>query len=343
MGLPKNYRKNLNITPHKQGFEQRQSILDDIANKGTYLPKGILHEDMDGELINFVENNIDLSLAGEKVPVIFLSAQRWAEFSKTWEYSDIDKNIKIPFITIVRKPDAQQGTNYAGSFNIPGRPTFTYMKIPTWDGNRNGYDIYKIPQPVSVDIIYEVRLFCNRMRDLNKINRKMLTSFSSLEKYIRVNGHPIPLILDSIGDESVISNIDERKYYVQLFTIKMLGYLLDEDDFIITPAISRGINFYEISDELYRATYQVNVDDQNKSICISVIFNSGVNNVNIPIELGATYSTINSTNTDSLIFKINGTTVTLPFTVNNGDELFIKVNKTNVNLSSEIELSGIII
>jgi hypothetical protein len=343
MGLPKNYRKNLNITPHKQGFEQRQSILNDIANKGTYLPKGILHEDMDGELINFVENNIDLSLAGEKVPVIFLSAQRWAEFSKTWEYSDIDKNIKIPFITIVRKPDAQQGTNYAGSFNIPGRPTFTYMKIPTWDGNRNGYDIYKIPQPVSVDIIYEVRLFCNRMRDLNKINRKMLTSFSSLEKYIRVNGHPIPLILDSIGDESVISNIDERKYYVQLFTIKMLGYLLDEDDFIITPAISRGINFYEISDELYRAAYQVNVDDQNKSICIGVIFNSGVNNVKIPIEIDATYSTINSTNTDSLIFKINGTTVTLPFTVNNGDELFIKVNKTNVNLSSEIELSGIII
>ena len=65
------------------------------------------------------------------------------------------------------------------------------------------------------------------MRDLNKINRKMLTSFSSLEKYIRVNGHPIPLILDSIGDESVISNIDERKYYVQLFTIKMLGYLFE--------------------------------------------------------------------------------------------------------------------
>ena len=27
------------------------------------------------------------------------------------------------------------GTNYAGAFNIPGKPTFTYMKIPTWDGN----------------------------------------------------------------------------------------------------------------------------------------------------------------------------------------------------------------
>lgn len=343
MGLPKNYRKDLNITPHKQGFEQRQSILDDIANKGTYLPKGILHEDMDAELINYIDNNIDLSLAGEKVPVIFLTAQRWAEFSKTWQYSDIDKNIKLPFITIVRKPDAQQGTNYAGSFNIPGRPTFTYMKIPTWDGNRKGYDIYKIPQPTSVDIMYEVRLFCNRMRDLNVMNRKMLTSFSSLEKYIRVNGHPIPLILDSIGDESVISNLDERKYYVQLFTIKMMGYLLDEDDFIVSPAVSRGIQFYEISEELYRAPYQVDVDDQNNTICINVIFQRGVSSVTIPIEIDATYNNLNVTNSDSVIFKKNGVTVTLPFTANNGDQLYIKINKTDGNEQSEVELSGIII
>jgi hypothetical protein len=343
MGLPKNYRKDLKITPHKQGFEQRQSILDDIANKGTYLPKGILHEDMDGELLNYVNNEIDLTLSGEKVPVVFLSAQRWAEFSKTWQYSDIDKNIKLPFITVVRKPDAQQGTNYAGSFKIPGRPTFTYMKIPTWDGNRKGYDIYKIPQPISVDIMYEVRLFCNRMRDLNKMNSKMLGSFSSLEKYIRVNGHPIPLILDSIGDESQITNLDERKYYVQLFTIKMMGYLLDEDDFVVTPAVSRGIQFYEISEELYRAPYQISLDNQNKTICLSIIFNRGVSSVTIPIEIGATYSDSNFTNTDSLIFKINGVTKTLPFSVNNGDELYIKVNKTDVSLSSDVEIIGTIL
>ena len=152
MGLPKNYRKYLNITPHKQGLEQRQSILDDIANKGTFLPKGILHEDMDQEMISYVDNELDLTLAGEKVPVIFLSIQRWAEFTKTWQYSDINKNIELPFITIVRKPDPQVGTNYAGSFNIPGRPTFTYMKVPTWTGNIKGFDMYKIPQPISVDI-----------------------------------------------------------------------------------------------------------------------------------------------------------------------------------------------
>ena len=341
MGLPKNYRKDLSITPHKQGLEQRQSILDDIANQGTYLPKGILHEDMDGEMVNFITNGIDLSLNGEKVPVLFLTSQRWGEFTKTWQYTDIDKNIKLPFITIVRKPDAQQGTNYAGTFNIPGRPTFTYMKIPTWDGNRNGFDIYKIPQPVSVDIMYEVRLFCNRMRDLNFMNRKMLTAFSPLERYIRVNGHPIPLIMDSIGDESTISNLEERKYYVQLYTIKMMGYLLDEDDFVVTPAVSRGINFYEISENIYKASYQLNVDDKNNTICINIVFNSGVSSVTIPMNLGATFTIANATNYSSLIFKVNGNTVNIPFTVNNGDQLYIKVFKNNIQGVSEVELNGI--
>lgn len=342
MGLPKNYRKYLNITPHKQGLEQRQGILDDIANKGTYLPKGILHEDMDQEMISYVDNELDLTLAGEKVPVIFLSIQRWAEFTKTWQYSDINKNIELPFITIVRKPDPQVGTNYAGSFNIPGRPTFTYMKVPTWTGNIKGFDMYKIPQPISVDIKYEVRLFCNRMRDLNKMNRKILTSFSAGEKYIRVNGHPIPLMLDSIGDESVITNLDERKYYVQLYTINMLGYLLDEDDFIVTPAINRAINFYEISENIYRAAYQVVADDEKKTICINIIFQRGVNSVTIPIEVGATYNTVNATNADSVVIKVNGLTVTTPFTVVNGDSLYVKVNKSDANISSDIQISGVI-
>jgi hypothetical protein len=182
MGLPKNYRKNLNITPHKRGFEQRQSILDDIANKGTYLPKSILHEDMDGGFKRYIDNEIDFVLNGEKVPVIFLSIQRWAEFTQTWKFTDQYKTIKLPFISIVRKPNPQKGTNYAGSFNIPGRPTYTYMRIPTWDGNRKGFDIYQIPQPVSIDFEYEVRLFCNKMKDLNKFNKTMLTSFAAGEK-----------------------------------------------------------------------------------------------------------------------------------------------------------------
>jgi hypothetical protein len=343
MGLPKGYRKNINLNPPNEGEVRRQELLDEIADNGTYLPKSVLHEDMDKSFVEFIESGIDLTLAGEKVPVIFLTIQRWAEFAKTWQYSDEYKNIKIPFITVVRKPDAQVGTNQAGYFNIPGKPTFTYMKVPTWDGNRKGMDIYKIPQPVPIDLVYEVRLFCNRMRDLNKLNRKIIQTFSPLEHYIKVNGHPMPLLLDSIGDESVINNLDERKYYVQMFNIKMMGYLLDEEDFEVTPAISRSVTLVELSDDIKRSQYQITKDEEEKTICISITFKRGISSATIPINLKARYTSENTENANSVSYKVNGTDETIPFSVKNGDELFISVNKTDIQKESTIKINGILL
>lgn len=340
MGLPKNYRKSLNINPPKIGFEARQQILNDIADKGTYLPKSILHEDMDRDFIEYVKNSIKLTLGGQEVPVIFLSIQRWAEFAKTWKFSDENKNIKIPFITIVRKPDAQVGTNYSGTFNIPGKPTFTYMKIPTWDGNIKSFDIYKIPQPVSIDMMYEVRLFCNRMRDLNIFNKKMLESFSAGEKYLRINGHPIPLLLDNIGDESVINSIDERKYYVQLYSIKMLGYLLDEEEFEVTPAISRAIQFYEITQDLHTAPYQIVKRKEEGEIELRIQFDPGVNVFNLSIDVDATYSEIEVDNINTYVTTLNGTPKTLPFDVEYGDVINITITKTDVSSTALLILKG---
>ena len=341
--LPKGYRKNLNITPTPIGDEIRRNMYEDISKDGTYLPKGVLHEDMDKSFVDFIEGDIDLTLAGEKVPVIFLTIQRWAEFAKTWQYSDEYKNIKMPFITVVRKPDAQIGTNQAGYFNIPGRPTYTYMKVPTWDGNRKGMDVYQIPQPVPIDMVYEVRLFCNRMRDLNKLNRKIIQKFSPLEFYIKVNGHPMPILLDSIGDESVINNLEERKYYVQMFNMKLMGYLLDEDDFKVTPAISRTVAMVELSDEIRRAQYQITKDDETKTICLSVTFVRGVSKVTIPLELKARYTSESTVNTNSTTLKLNGVTSTVPFSVKNGDELFIEVNKTDIEKETTVTLNGILL
>jgi hypothetical protein len=340
MGLPKNYRKSLNINPPKIGFEARQQILNNIANKGTYLPKSILHEDMDRDFIEYVKNSIKLTLGGQEVPVIFLSIQRWAEFAKTWKFSDENKNIKIPFITIVRKPDAQVGTNYSGTFNIPGKPTFTYMKIPTWDGNIKSFDIYKIPQPVSIDMMYEVRLFCNRMRDLNIFNKKMLESFSAGEKYLRINGHPIPLLLDSIGDESVINSIDERKYYVQLYSIKMLGYLLDEEEFEVAPAISRAIQFYEITQDLHTAPYQIVKRKEEGEIELRIQFDPGVNVFNLSIDVDSTYSEIEVDNINTYVTTLNGTPKTLPFDVEYGDVINITITKTDVSSTALLILKG---
>jgi len=250
MALPKNFKNNIKITDTKIGFERRQEILDDITNKGTYLPRGVLEEDMDRTFIEFLNSNEGLSITidGEAVPVIFLTIQRWSEFTKSWKFTDEYKNINLPFITVVRRPDIQQGNNQAGLWNIPGHQTYTFMKVPTWDGVRRGIDLYKIPQPISVDITYEVRIFTNRMKDLNKFNRKIQRAFQSRQCYINPNGHPMPLYLESIGDESNIDDFENRRFYVQNYEIKLSGYLVDEEDFEIVPTINRVLDSFEVDE-----------------------------------------------------------------------------------------------
>ena len=252
MAMPKGYMTNINIKNQKVGPERRQEILDGIADQGTFLPRGVLEEDMDQSFIDFMNNSDGLSISvdGNKVPVIFLTIQRWTEFTKTWQFSDKYKNIEMPFVTVVRKPDIQQGKNQAGLWNIPGNRTYTYMKVPTWDGVRRGMDLYKVPQPTSVDLTYEVRIFTNKMKDLNKFNRKIQRAFQSRQCYINVNGHPMPLHLENIGDESNIEDFENRRFYVQMFEMKLLGYILDEEDFEVVPTINRSVMTMEVEDNI---------------------------------------------------------------------------------------------
>jgi hypothetical protein len=240
MGLPKGFIKKVKFINQNVGPEKRQDYLDDIDYKGSYLPKSVGYEDIDRTFIEFVDKEMIISIDGESVPVLFLTIQRWAEFSKTWTFSDKFKNTKMPFITIVRKPDIQVGTNQAGIWNIPGKQLYTYMKVPTFIDGRKGMDTYKIPQPTSVDVTYEVRFFCNRMKDLNKLHKVVQTTFNSRQFYINVNGHPMPIHLESIGDESQINDFDRRRFYVQNFEMKVLGYILDENDYEHIPTINRG-------------------------------------------------------------------------------------------------------
>ena len=255
MAVPKGWRNNINIKNGKIGPERRQEILDGIADKGTFLPKGVLEEDLDQTFIEFIDKDerMSLTLDGKKVPVIFLTIQRWSEFSKTWQFSDKYKNIELPFITILRKPDIQQGENQAGLWNIPGDHTYIYYKVPTWDGVRKGIDLYKVPQPTPVNVTYEVRIFTNRMKDLNKLNRKIQRAFQSRQCYINPNGHPMPLHLETIGDESNIDDFENRRFYVQMFEMKLLGYILDEEDFEVVPTINRSVVTTELmEDKIYQ-------------------------------------------------------------------------------------------
>jgi len=240
MGLPKGFRKKVSFINQIIGPDKRQEYLDEIDYKGSYLPKSVSLTNIDETFIDFVNDKLGMIIDGDRVPVIFLTIQRWAEFSKTWEISDKYKNLKMPFITIVRQPHVQVGTNQNSLWNIPGKKLYTYIKVPTFIDGIKGVDIYKIPQPTSLDITYEIRLFCNRMKDLNGYHKIIQTTFNSRQYYIDVNQHPMPVHLEQIGDESQKDDFNKRRFYVQHFEMKVLGYILDDNDFEMIPSINRG-------------------------------------------------------------------------------------------------------
>jgi hypothetical protein len=248
MGFPKQIKKTLPLQYKKTLFPRREELKDYINKDGTYLPKSVLHSDLDRGMLDFVKDSLNLVVSGKLVPMldIILTTQNWSQFTETWEFVDQDFNVKPPFITVVRQPEVKYGTNPSLQWTIPNRKEFYYASVPTWNGNQEGMDVYKIPQPVPVDIVYNVRIVCNRMRELNEFNKIVLQKFSSRQAYTFVKGQYIPIIMNGIQDESIM-DLDKRKYYIQNYEFQMLGYLIDEKEFEVSPAINRVLTIMEVA------------------------------------------------------------------------------------------------
>jgi hypothetical protein len=159
--------------------------------------------------------------------------------SNNWTFADEDGNMKLPFMAVIRRPDVQPGTNPVVQRTIPDRRDFFYASVPTWNGTQMGADIYKIPQPVAIDITFDVTIVCTKVRDVNRFNKIVLQKFSSRQSYTSVKGHYIPIILDRIEDNTPMDTLDGRRFYIQNYTFTMLGFLIDDEEFEVKPAISR--------------------------------------------------------------------------------------------------------
>jgi hypothetical protein len=239
MGLPK--KNDIHVYTEKEITERRQELLDQITKSDSYMPDSILHDDLDMGMLEFVKSNLKVISDGEQIPIIpkILTVQRWGEISNNWTFSDDDGNMKVPFIGVVRRPDVQPGTNPVVQRTIPDRRTFHYATVKTWDGTKMGADIYKMPQPVAIDIGFEVTLVCQKFRDLNKFNKIVLQKFSSRQAYTIVKGHYVPIILESITDHSPIDSLESRRYYLQTYQFLMMGFLIDPEEFEVKPAVNR--------------------------------------------------------------------------------------------------------
>jgi hypothetical protein len=216
-------------------------------------------------MLDFIKNDLRVVVEGKEVPTVdvIITTQNWAQYTETSKFTDLDYNPSPPFITLVRSPEVKYGSNPSLLYTIPNRRQYHYASVPTWNGNQVGMDIYTIPQPIPVDINYSLKIICNRMRELNQLNKVVMQKFSSRQAYTFIKGQYVPIVLNNISDESQM-NVDARKYFVQSYDFIMLGYLIDEDEFEVKPAIQRVAQVYEIdtsSKGVKRKVYPENPDE----------------------------------------------------------------------------------
>jgi hypothetical protein len=344
MPLPKTIVKpTLPLVPRKVLSERREQLLEYIKEDGTYLPKSVLHADLDRGMLDFVKTELEVVTAGKIVPMldIIITTQNWSQYLETWKFVDLDFNPSPPFITVVRQPEVKYGTNPSLQYTIPNRKQFYYASVPTWNGNEQGMDIYTIPQPVPVDIKYSVKIICNRMRELNQLNKVVMQTFSSRQAYTFIKGQYVPIVLDNVSDESQMT-MDARKYYIQNYDFTMLGYLIDEDEFEIKPAIQRITQLFEL-DTTTRRPRRNRYPENPNEFESNFLFVSGNTTLVDMIDFSADMSLVGTDNVETYDVYINddyyGSNVSL-IQITTNDILRIEVIKLDDTQESKITFNS---
>ncbi len=238
--LPKSKLIDVNINKPRIGtdfLEYGKDRVNELMaltdNKSTFFPKQIKIRDIDNSIREFVRDlDLKFTVKGKDVPVFYLTNERWGEFSKTWVYTDQDKNVATPFITI-RRIAREHGSRMGTKWNVPNGKLFKYLDVPIIDNGQTIMLRYKINQPIAIDCTYEIRLFSKLLNTINDYDEQMLETFRSRQAYIFTKGNPMPIHLEEMGEDSTIDDINGDRMYVNTYTIKALGFILKDKDFKI--------------------------------------------------------------------------------------------------------------
>jgi hypothetical protein len=180
------------------------------------------------------------------------------------------------------------------------------------------------------------------MRELNKFNKNIIEKFASRQAYTVVKGHYIPIVMGEISDESVM-DVEKRKYYIQSYSFTLLGFLIDEDEFEVSPAINRVLQVVEVDEKITKRQVKTETD---KNTLLNVLFVTGNTIIN---------ETFNYT-TDLIVQDTNNVTTYDVFINNNfygsnlnkiqintSDTLRIEITKDNSSDESVITFSSTVI
>lgn len=320
---------NLKLTNKKYGVQEVGLLNANMLVNTNILPKPVGYRDVDSDMFEFVKTQLGIYFDGNKIPVFFLTQQRFSEYSKTWEHVDENGNVYTDFIIITRENNPKKGTQHHEYFNIPGNEFYEIGTSERWDGNKNILIKYKMRQPYCVDFVYYVKIITTKLTLLNLFNNKIQNTFKALQSYINPNEHHMPITLDDVSDESEYE-LEERKILIQMFTFNVLGYIINEDDLKIEEMPVRMLGGFEIEQG-----YQYPKSNTYGNLLFEFLINSD-DFLDIKMKDYYTITGITSENVNEYEIKVNNSVVDGSFEINKFDRLHIKIKKTDENLKSKI-------
>lgn len=183
------------------------------------------------------------------------------------------------------------------------------------------------------------------MRELNKFNQIILEKFASRQSYRNIKGHYIPIVMNDVSDESVME-VEKRKYYIQSYAFTMLGFLIDEDEFEVSPGISRVLQLLEVDSGKKRKNILNKKPENPNKFNISFDY-VGVNTTKTStFRYTANIKLLTVDNVSSYDIYINdnfyGTSIS-EIQVNDSDVVRIDIVKNNPTENSRIEMESTLI
>lgn len=220
------------------------NLLDENFKNSNLLPQRLMLEDISEGVMDFIKV-LNLKLEDEDsnsklVPIVYLTQERWAEYKKNWSFLTEENNEEavMPFMALIRN-SVKQGTSPLKR-TIPKKKKFTFYKIPIFDGTVKGFEIIKIPQPVWVDVDYELRFLSHYLQDVDKFYETVLMKgFSDLQGYVKINGYDIPITMGDPSEENTVDDITSDRRYQIVVPLKVNARLVDPTKFEKAKTVSR--------------------------------------------------------------------------------------------------------
>lgn len=317
--------------------------VENIVENDIDMPKGLHIEDHDTAVIDFFTNEFDFKSQGKIITVQAYGRQNFFNILSNWDKQDNENQLDLPLLAIIRNPKTSKGTNFGNTtVNIPNMPTFTLKRIPVTRNGKTYNQYIKIPQPVNIDIFYELHIITSVLYDVDNMSEKMLFLFKEGIKYLNVKGHSIKIKLTEDEDESE-TNTKSRKYYHVKYNLQLTGYIMDECTFEKIEELNQ-INFNleqcfkpiacEFNEEFYNDDCQ---------IVLKFSFSRKTNESDIVTLNKNVILTHDNQREGNYTLLKNGTEMgSVPFEVVIGDEIQI-IKNNYLNRKSVIKIYGDII